>query len=131
MDLISCSHEVRPTKPVKSHFTFCAVQWFNLMWYFLLGISTALDTLGSQAYGANDRPGVIAWSTAAATVMSVIGVPMAVALYYAKGVARTFFGQSEELAEVSGSGPPLLLEKPSFPAIQGGSGRVTYLSRPW
>ena len=25
------------------------------MWYFILGVSSALDTLGSQAYGANDR----------------------------------------------------------------------------
>ena len=24
------------------------MQWFNVCWYFLMGVSTALDTLGSQ-----------------------------------------------------------------------------------
>ena len=27
------------------------LQWWNLMWYILLGVPTALDTLGSQAVG--------------------------------------------------------------------------------
>jgi multidrug resistance protein, MATE family len=27
-------------------------QYFNLMWFFLLGMTSAMDTLGSQAYGA-------------------------------------------------------------------------------
>lgn len=54
----------------------CAVhmQLFNLAWYFLLGVSSALDTLASQAYGAADRAGVISWAITAAIVMSIFGV---------------------------------------------------------
>ena len=37
------------------------ITYFNLMFYFLLGVSSALDTLGSQAYGADDVDGVISW----------------------------------------------------------------------
>ncbi len=35
--------------------------YFNLMFYFLLGVVSALETLGSQAYGAKDVDGVISW----------------------------------------------------------------------
>ena len=35
--------------------------YFNLMFYFLLGVVSALETLGSQAYGAGDVDGVISW----------------------------------------------------------------------
>jgi len=38
------------------------ITYFNLMFYFLLGVSSALDTLGAQAYGADDVDGVISWS---------------------------------------------------------------------
>ena len=37
------------------------ITYFNLMFYFLIGVSSALDTLGSQAYGADDKAGVISW----------------------------------------------------------------------
>lgn len=40
------------------------ITYFNLMFYFLIGVSSALDTLGSQAYGADDKAGVISWSAA-------------------------------------------------------------------
>lgn len=50
------------------------MQLFNLAWYFLLGVSSALDTLASQAYGAADRAGVISWAITAAIVMSIFGV---------------------------------------------------------
>ncbi len=32
-----------------------ATAYNNLMWFFLLGFATALDTLGSHAYGAGDH----------------------------------------------------------------------------
>ena len=40
------------------------ITYFNLMFYFLIGVSSALDTLGSQAYGADDKAGVISWCAA-------------------------------------------------------------------
>ncbi|KAK9809481.1 hypothetical protein WJX73_002316 [Symbiochloris irregularis] len=75
-----------------------SLTFFNLMWYFLLGVSSALDTLGSQAFGAADRSGVICWSVAAASVMSVLAVPMAMALYVGDWVAIHFFQQPEYIA---------------------------------
>ena len=42
------------------------ITYFNLMFYFLIGVSSALDTLGAQAYGADDKAGVISWSAVAA-----------------------------------------------------------------
>lgn len=34
------------------HHVYSVLQWFNVCWYFLMGVSTALDTLGSQGrYG--------------------------------------------------------------------------------
>jgi MATE family multidrug resistance protein len=42
------------------------ITYFNLMFYFLIGVSSALDTLGSQAYGADDKAGVISWCAASA-----------------------------------------------------------------
>jgi MATE family multidrug resistance protein len=50
------------------------LQLFNLLWYFLLGVGSALDTLASQSYGAADRAGVISWAITAAIVMSLFGV---------------------------------------------------------
>ena len=37
------------------------ITYFNLMFYFLLGVASALDTLASQAYGADDKAGVLSW----------------------------------------------------------------------
>eukprot|EP00884_Botryococcus_braunii_P007260 jgi/Botrbrau1/16535/Bobra.0327s0004.1 len=73
--------------------------WFNLMWYFLLGISTALDTLASQAYGAGDRPGCLAWCVSGGVVMSITGLPMAVGLFLAEPVAAIAFSQPPPLAK--------------------------------
>ena len=43
------------------------ITYFNLMFYFLIGVSSALDTLGAQAYGADDKAGVISWQAIAGT----------------------------------------------------------------
>jgi hypothetical protein len=31
------------------------MQWWNFCWYIILGVSTALDTLGSQAVGGQQQ----------------------------------------------------------------------------
>lgn len=65
-----------------------------------VGISTALDTLASQAYGAGDRPGCLAWCVSATVVMSLIGLPMALGLLFAQPVAAVAFRQPPDLAQV-------------------------------
>lgn len=77
------------------------LQWFNLLWFFLLGVTSALDTLASQAFGANDRPGVVSWGVTATAVMSLMAVPMGVALWFADSVAGFVFAQPPEICDVS------------------------------
>ncbi|KAF8069389.1 SPAC11D3.06 [Scenedesmus sp. PABB004] len=72
--------------------------WWNLMWYTLLGVSTALDTLGSQAVGAGDRGGLVCWALSAAFVLTALNVPMGLAMWYGGEVAELFFGQGPEVA---------------------------------
>ncbi|GAX85953.1 hypothetical protein CEUSTIGMA_g13369.t1 [Chlamydomonas eustigma] len=70
--------------------------WWNLMYYFLLGATFALDTLGSQAYGSQDYNMLATWSLCACVFLSVLSIPFAAALWYSKGVAVVLFGQEEE-----------------------------------
>lgn len=75
-----------------------SLTYFNLMWYFLLGVSSALDTLASQAFGAEDRSGVMCWAVAAASVESILAIPMAGALYAGDRVALIFFQQPPHIS---------------------------------
>ena len=77
------------------------ITYFNLMFYFLLGVSSALDTLASQAYGADDRAGVLSWAVAATAVMTAISGFIALALWYGDRVAVSLFRQPEHIAQVS------------------------------
>lgn len=54
-----------------------------------------------QAYGADDKAGVLSWSVAATAVMSVISIFVGVALWYSDAVAVTLFRQPEHIAQVS------------------------------
>ncbi|MEW5319658.1 MAG: hypothetical protein WDW38_010800 [Sanguina aurantia] len=73
--------------------------WFNLLWFFLLGTSTALDTLGSQSYGANDYTSLLTWTVAATFVLSGLCGIMAVALWFSREVAVHLFFQPDEVAD--------------------------------
>lgn len=79
------------------------ITYFNLMFYFLLGVSSALDTLASQSYGADDKAGVLSWSIAAVSVMVVISGVIGVALWYGKFVALALFRQPEHIAQLVGT----------------------------
>lgn len=76
------------------------MQWFNFCWYFLLGVSTALDTLGSQAHGEGNPNAVIACCVSAISVLSLLCVPVVVALVKADVVAETIFFQTAETGQV-------------------------------
>eukprot|EP00878_Enallax_costatus_P038786 GHUV01044253.1.p1 GENE.GHUV01044253.1~~GHUV01044253.1.p1 ORF type:complete len:307 (+),score=86.41 GHUV01044253.1:179-1099(+) len=71
--------------------------WWNLMWYILLGVSTALDTLGSQAVGAGDKEGLVVWSMTAAVILTLINIPMGAGIWYGDWVAQHLFGQGPEV----------------------------------
>ena len=76
------------------------LQWFNFCWYFLLGVSTALDTVGSQAHGEGNPNAVIACCVSAVTVLSLLCIPVVVALLTADKVAETIFFQTPESGKV-------------------------------
>ncbi|KAG2434531.1 hypothetical protein HYH02_012198 [Chlamydomonas schloesseri] len=76
--------------------------YFNLLWFFLLGCSTALDTLGSQAFGANDYSSLLTWTYASTVVLSGLCGVTAVGLWYGREVAVHLFFQEPAVAELVG-----------------------------
>lgn len=76
------------------------LQWFNFCWYFLLGVSTGLDTLGSQAHGEGDPNAVISCCVSAITVLSLLCIPVVIALLTADKVAVAIFFQTPESGKV-------------------------------
>ncbi|KAG2423378.1 hypothetical protein HXX76_015344 [Chlamydomonas incerta] len=76
--------------------------YFNLLWFFLLGCSTALDTLGSQAFGANDYSSLLTWTYASLVVLSGLCGVMAVGLWYGREVAVHLFFQEPAVADLVG-----------------------------
>lgn len=77
------------------------LQWFNFCWYFLLGVSTALDTVGSQAHGEGNPNAVVACCVSAVTVLSLLCIPVVIALLTADVVAETIFFQTPESGKAS------------------------------
>ena len=61
-----------------------------------MGVSTALDTLGSQAYGEGNAHGVISCGTSAISVLSLLCVPVGVAMLTADAVSQAIFQQTPE-----------------------------------
>ncbi|WIA36457.1 hypothetical protein OEZ86_007761 [Tetradesmus obliquus] len=77
--------------------------WWNFCWYIILGVSTALDTLGSQAVGAGDKPALVVWTITSCFVLSLVTIPMSVSLWYGGEIARWFFGQGPAVAALVSS----------------------------
>ncbi|DBA92170.1 hypothetical protein WJX77_011744 [Trebouxia sp. C0004] len=76
--------------------------WFNFCWYFLLGVSTGLDTLGSQAHGEGNPNAVISCCVSAITVLSLLCIPVVIALLTADKVAVAIFFQTPESGKLVG-----------------------------
>ncbi|KAK9795927.1 hypothetical protein WJX73_005380 [Symbiochloris irregularis] len=79
------------------------ITWFNLIFYILLGVTSALDTLGAQAYGANDRTAVVVWGWCSAIVLGGLSAVMALAMWISPLVAVHFFRQPHHIAEMVGT----------------------------
>ena len=61
-----------------------------------MGVSTALDTLGSQAYGEGNAHGVISCCVSAISVLSLLCIPVGVAMLTADAVSQAIFQQTPE-----------------------------------
>jgi MATE family multidrug resistance protein len=66
--------------------------YFNMVWYFVQGVSTALDTLASQAYGNGDCELARLWSIRAALVLSLVMIPATLVMYFSEPVMIHLFG---------------------------------------
>lgn len=75
-----------------------------------MGVSTALDTLGSQAYGEGNAHGVISCCVSAISVLSLLCIPVSVAMLTADPVSQAIFRQSPEGGAVSYTGTVVLLQ---------------------
>lgn len=82
--------------------TFCNTL-FNFVWCALLGASTALDTLASQAHGAGDHAALITWTFASLWVLSALTLPAAAVMWFAWPLAVALFGQGAGTAAAMGS----------------------------
>ncbi|KAK9834476.1 hypothetical protein WJX74_002488 [Apatococcus lobatus] len=80
-----------------------ATTYFNFMAAFMAGMSSAFDTLASQAYGAGDTSLVKVWGVTAAAVLTFITVPCSAGLWYGENAASFIFGQGPEVAPMVGS----------------------------
>jgi len=74
---------------------------FNIIWAFLLGVATALDTLASQAAGAGDTVALRRCGVAAAAVMLVLCLPACAVLQQSAWVLERCFGQSKRLSQMA------------------------------
>ncbi|GLC56361.1 hypothetical protein PLESTB_001096400 [Pleodorina starrii] len=74
----------------------------NLMWFFLLGFATALDTLGSHAYGAGDRRALVTCCITATVLLTLLVVPLAGGMALGEPVGRVLFGQDAHTAALMG-----------------------------
>eukprot|EP00002_Diphylleia_rotans_P037123 TRINITY_DN8268_c0_g2_i1.p1 TRINITY_DN8268_c0_g2~~TRINITY_DN8268_c0_g2_i1.p1 ORF type:complete len:586 (+),score=90.00 TRINITY_DN8268_c0_g2_i1:549-2306(+) len=76
--------------------------WFNLVWYFVVGVATLLDTLGSQAHGLG-RKDLVAYHTRRAMVaVLVLCIPLCVLVSLAEPILRDILGQDPKLSKETG-----------------------------
>lgn len=69
--------------------------YFNMLWYFIQGVSTALDTLASQAFGAGDTNMVRVWSMRCAMLLCLLCVPASLLMYYSGSIMLVLFRLSD------------------------------------
>lgn len=85
------------------------LQWFNFMFMAIMGVATALDTLGSQAFGANDKAMVLSWALTSSVAMGILALPIAIGLWMSDWAAVVLFLQPPDIAQVldpAGPKPP-------------------------
>lgn len=75
---------------------------FNAVWYYMLGVGTALDTLAAQAWGAGDAAAVRQWGWVGAAVLLALTLPMGVVLACAEAIVAGPFGQPPAVAAMTG-----------------------------
>mmetsp|Transcript_16656 Transcript_16656/g.21622 ORF Transcript_16656/g.21622 Transcript_16656/m.21622 type:complete len:585 (+) Transcript_16656:161-1915(+) len=77
---------------------------WNIMWYWLLGVASALDTLGSQALGSGNDAGLRSWTLVSIIISLLICIPMLLILIFLSGpFAQYGLGSDPETASEVGN----------------------------
>ena len=84
--------------------------YFNMLWYFMLGVATALDTFASQAHGAGKPAAAVHWALTASAVLVLLCVPATAMLAAAGWVIRHAFAQSADVAALGGKFQNLFMQ---------------------
>ena len=75
---------------------------FLLCWYFLAGLTSAMDTLASQAHGANDARAVKSWTLLVLLVITLACFPAAAFLFSAEAIVRDALKRPDAVAREVG-----------------------------
>ena len=75
---------------------------FLLCWYFLAGLTSAMDTLASQAHGANDPRAVKSWTIVVLLVVTVACFPAAAFLFSSEAIVRDVLKRPDAVAREVG-----------------------------
>lgn len=78
-----------------------ATVWFNLWNASMVGFMTAIDTLLSQSYGANQRDSFAAW-TGSSLIIIVLATCIVSAIVACCGPVMKAFGQDHDIADLAG-----------------------------
>jgi MATE family multidrug resistance protein len=76
--------------------------YFSMLWFFLFGCSTAIDTLVSQAFGTGDVAKVNFWTKQGYVALSLLNIPAGVLLYCSPWVIEHVLGQERAISELAG-----------------------------
>ena len=72
-----------------------------MVWFFIMGVMTALDTLAAQANGAGDVVALHRWGLCATIVMCGLCIPGCTLLWLSEWVVHNVFGQGEAMAAMT------------------------------
>ena len=75
---------------------------FLLCWYFLAGLTSAMDTLASQAHGANDARAVKSWTIVVLLVVTLACFPAAAFLFSGEAIVRDVLKRPDDVAREVG-----------------------------
>eukprot|EP00611_Tribonema_gayanum_P003587 TRINITY_DN12844_c0_g1_i1.p1 TRINITY_DN12844_c0_g1~~TRINITY_DN12844_c0_g1_i1.p1 ORF type:complete len:654 (-),score=189.96 TRINITY_DN12844_c0_g1_i1:927-2789(-) len=73
---------------------------FNIVWYIIVGAASALDTMGSQSWGAGDQPSLHKWGCVCGVTLLVMNLGAALVLALGEPIALALHQTAETAAMV-------------------------------
>ncbi|KAG5188068.1 mate-domain-containing protein [Tribonema minus] len=76
---------------------------FSIAWFAIVGASSALDTMGSQSWGAGDRASLLKWGCVCCILLLMMNAVAIGMLAFAEPIALHLLSQSEETSAMVGT----------------------------